>query len=134
MTGGTLVLTNGSSSNLRLGNHGGSGFVTMSNGLMKVVFLTVGGPGSAGTFAMAGGTNLVSDSVFVGDSLEATGTVWMTGGQLTVSNQSTALGDPGVGQMTVSNGTWAASTVSVRQGTLTIVGGQVANVERKVVR
>jgi hypothetical protein len=113
---GTITCTN-----LSVGRTG-VGTMTVSNGTLITRNLNVAElSGSQGTFNIAGGS-VTSRNMLVALS-GLTGTVWMTGGQLTVSNESTALGDPGVGQMTVSNGTWAASIVSVRQGTLTIAGG-----------
>jgi len=73
----------------------------------------------------------------------ATGSVFITGGQLSVTNQGVSLGTFGtgqlsvtiagfgVGQMTVSNGSLLAQSVIVAdcensQGTLTIAGGAVA--------
>jgi hypothetical protein len=56
--------------------------------------------------------------------------VWLTGGQLTATNDSTIIGDSynSSGQMTVSNGTWLTKSVVVghndrSQGTLTVAGG-----------
>lgn len=130
MTGGSLAVTNGSN-DLRLGNMGGSGRLVMSNGTMRTKFLTVGGPFSTGTFTMAGGTNLVSVSMFVADSTSSTGAVWMTGGELDVSNNFATIYIAfffASGQMTVSNGLVRAYNVVIgsagsAQGTLNLFGG-----------
>src|SRR5882724_7845152 len=115
---GTIVVTNGA---LYVGK-AGVGTFAVSNGTLRAADVNVANdPGSQGTLTIGGGTSTFLSLAAANSG--ATGTVWMTGGQLTVPNQSTALGDPGFGQMTVSNGTWAASIVSVRQGALTITGG-----------
>jgi hypothetical protein len=75
---------------------------------------------------IAGGTSNAPSALVIGVDNGSTGTVWLTGGQLNVSN-FTIIGDLGLGQMTVSNGTWASVYVSVGvysgSGTLTIAGG-----------
>ncbi len=107
--------------NLSVG-HNGTGSFTFSSGTMTGRNVSVAAnPGSKGTLSIAGGAATMRN-LSVGLS-GLTGAVWLTGGQLTVSNESTAIGDPGVGIVTVSNGTWKASIVSHRQGTLTIAGG-----------
>jgi hypothetical protein len=70
---------------------------------------------------------MFSSSLDVGSSTSATGAVWLTGGQLVTTN-GVSIGLSGVGQMTVSNGTWQAHAVQVSvnpgsQGTLTAAGG-----------
>ena len=120
---GTVLLNSGNivCTNLSVGRTG-TGTLTISNGTLVARNLRVAElAGSQGTFSIAGGS-VTSRNMSVGFS-GLTGTVWLTGGQLTISNESTAIGDPGVGQMTLSNGTWKASILSHRQGTLTIAGG-----------
>jgi hypothetical protein len=63
-------------------------------------------------------------------SVIATGAVWITGGQLTVTNDYCIIGNSGVGQMSISNGTVTAADVFVgnssnptSSGTLTLAGG-----------
>ena len=115
---GTIIVTNGA---LYVGKAGVGSFAVSNGTLLAADVHVANDPGSVGTLTIGGGASTFLSLVAAISG--ATGTVWLTGGQLTVSNQSTALGDPGVGNMTVSNGTWAASIVSVRQGTLTITGG-----------
>lgn len=120
---GTVIATNGCTGKLYVGETG-VGTLTVSNGTLIANDVAVAdGGGSQGTLTIAGGT---SRFVFLSTGLQVgtTGTVWLTGGQLTVSNETTVVGGDGVGQMTVSNGTWAGSLVTVgNQGTLTIAGG-----------
>jgi len=59
-------------------------------------------PGANGTWHIAGGTNVVTTVFDIADSLTATGTVRMTGGQL--STPSIYIGLFGNGSMLVSNG------------------------------
>jgi T5SS/PEP-CTERM-associated repeat protein len=124
VTGGLLTATNSTS---YVGN-GGIGQMIVSNGTVVAGCMDVGyGPGSQGTLMLAGGTNLFS-CLDVGVLGNATGTVWITGGQLAVTNSYTVVGDIGVGQMTLSNGTWLSQTIYVgsqsgSQGTLTYAGG-----------
>jgi hypothetical protein len=120
---GTALLNAGNITvtNLSVGRTG-AGTLTVSNGTLIGRNVNVAQlPGSRGTLTIAGGTTTFRNLSVALSGL--TGTVWMTGGQLTVSNEPTAIGDPGIGKVTVSNGVWKASIVSHRQGTLTIAGG-----------
>ena len=125
VTGGQLATTNAATS---LGVFNGVAQMTVSNGTWLASIVSVGVSSSQGTLTFAGGTNILSSEMRVSNDSNSTGTVWLTGGQLTVSNAISYVGYSGVGQMTVSNGTWQASTVDVglnpgSRGTLTIVGG-----------
>lgn len=126
ITGGMLIVTN---ENIAVGDRGGLGQMTISNGTVIGRDQHVGNfAGSRGTFTMAGGTNLLSSILTVGREAGTTGTVWMTGGLLVVTNDSTFIGSDGVGAVTVSNGTWLARDVHVAagvgsQGSLTFHGG-----------
>jgi hypothetical protein len=101
-----------------------------SNGTLSVrgeylAVSTVSGPTPTGTLTVAGGTHLIgADGFTVGQG--GSGTVWLVGGQLIVTNGSTLIGN-GIGVMTVSNGTWIARDVlvggSFGEGTLTFLGG-----------
>jgi len=125
VTGGQLVVTNGSTS---LGG-AGYGQMTVSNGAALLNDLSIGNyPGAAGTLTVAGGTAQLYSFLSVGSVPGATGSVELTGGQLTVTNDYARVGDTGVGQMTISNGTWLANYEYVgyqtgSEGTLTIAGG-----------
>jgi hypothetical protein len=89
-----------------------------------------------GTFTMAGGVVNICQQFVVGNQgppFEVTpsvGAVWINGGQLTITNSSiySIIGNSGVGQMTMSNGTVTAATVVVgnnssNPGTVTVAGG-----------
>lgn len=121
MTGGQL---NGNAFN-SIGA-GGSGQMTVSNGTMLARALFVGkATGAAGTMTIAGGTVNAGTSTFVtsrltvGDDLNSTGTMWITSGQLNVTNPplgggpSVILGRSGIGRLTLSNGTMNADTLVV---------------------
>jgi hypothetical protein len=82
--------------------------------------------GTSGTLTIAGGTTTISGFLDVAPGKLATGTVWLTGGQLSAT--PTTVGDSGIGSLTVSNGTWLGGLVNVglqsnSVGTLTIAGG-----------
>ncbi len=125
ITDGQLIVTNATTT---IGASG-VGQMTVSNGTWRAADVTVGdAAGSRGTLAIAGGSNTLASVLKVGNAAGATGTVWMSGGQLIVTNAQTFVGITGVGQMTVSNGTWRAGEVDVAydpgaQGTLTVAGG-----------
>lgn len=129
LTGGQLVVTN---STTCIGSNA-VGQVTVSNGTWLVKTVVVGDVGNAlgacrGTLTVAGGTSLLSSVLDVGHLADSTGAVWVTGGQMIVTNDNIFVGDGGVGQMTVSNGTMLATNVYVgfnggANGTLTVAGG-----------
>jgi hypothetical protein len=101
----------------------GAGEMIVSNGLWLATQVSV----DEGSLTMAGGTTTVSGGFYVGYDLQSTGAVWLTGGQLTTPTNA-QIGVSGVGQMTVSNGTWNPSAISVgvtngSYGNLTIDGG-----------
>ncbi len=119
-----LVNTNG---NLHIGNSA-TGLMTVSNGTVLAEDMIIGNSvGGNGTLTMAGGTNLAIGNLTVGNS---SGTVWVTGGRLVVTNNFKLLnvGNGGIGRLTLSNGTVLAQAVRVGgfnggRGTLTIAGG-----------
>ncbi len=107
----------------------GIGKMTVSNGTVVADTATVGSQsGSRGILTLAGGSTTLNSMVFVGGTGNATGAIWMTGGRLVVTNATIRIGNGGVGQMTISNGTWLATNVILgsfggSQGTLTVAGG-----------
>lgn len=124
IAGGQLVAT---PSTTKIGSFG-VGRMTVFSGTVLLSNVTVALAGSSqGTLTFAGGTNEVGLLIVANDA-NATGTVWVMGGQLMV-NDDMRLGQFGVGQMTISNSTvFLAGDVSVAngtgsQGTLTIAGG-----------
>src|SRR6185369_15801239 len=89
---------------LLVGNNG-PGALTLSNGTVMASYPIVGAnAGANGTWNIAGGTHLVTGTFDIADSLTATGTVRMTGGQLSVPNAY--IGLFGNGRLIVSNGTF----------------------------
>ena len=132
---GTVWLTGGQLVTAYMANIGlfGAGRMTVSNAtwLAQSVYVgNGGGPGgySTGTLTVGGGGIVDARYLGVGSVSGVVGTVWLTGGQLIVTNIATSIGISGTGRMTVSNGSWLADTVYVgyspgSQGTLTIAGG-----------
>jgi len=118
---GTLITTNASTF---IGSIG-QGSITISNGTWLARDIVAGTEATAqGTITFAGGSNFLSSALEVGFS--GTGTVWMTGGQLAVTNDRVSLGDVGDGRMIVSNGTLVANKLVVgfgTRGTFTAAGG-----------
>jgi len=112
----------------------GQGTLAVSNGMVLSGALEIGeNPGAQGTINMGGGTNVSDGYMFVGYAGGSTGTVWQTGGLTVVTNALTRIGNNGIGQYTLSNGTWLARDVIVgftagAQGTLTVAGGTAAMV------
>ncbi len=122
---GTLVSSNGAQ--LLIGNNG-SGSFTVSNGTTRVDYPIVGlGPGSSGLWHIAGGTNVVTSTFDLGDSLTATGKVILTGGRL--ATPGVYVGLFGNGSLLVSNGTFeCAGQIDIAsqpgaQGTFVAAGG-----------
>ena len=129
VTNSALVVTNG----MTMVGSNGVAQLTVSNGTWLARTVNVGFGGTAlGTLTVAGGTNAISSTLYVGSSFggTATGAVWITGGQLLVTNDFTDIGYGflGSGQITMSNGIWTAYGVSLGNnssapGTLTLAGG-----------
>jgi len=131
VNGGLLAITNGT---IYCGQtHPGA--MVLSNGAAVCQDVYVGFD-STGTMAMSGGTMSSSSRLIVGHlgldvaSVISTGVVWISGGVLTVTNLYSIIGNSGVGQMTMSNGTVTAADVVVGNsanptsfGTLTLAGG-----------
>src|SRR5207247_7518078 len=57
-----------------------------------------------GTLTIAGGTLNILGALTAGNGANTTGTVWVTGSGLLVTNGVTTVGNSGVGLMTTSNG------------------------------
>ena len=126
MTGGNLTVTNNSTI---VGNSGKNGTMTISNGLAQFQSIYVGNnSGSVGTWNIAGGTNTASTYLAAGQFAGSTGTILMTGGNLTVTNNATYIGNVGNGTMTISNGLAQFQAIYVGNnsgsvGTWNIAGG-----------
>jgi hypothetical protein len=146
--GGTITFTpssgySGYGTQIVIGNSA-TGQMTVSTGTVAGAgaTITVGdNSGSQGTFTIMDGATISSLSILsLGQYANAAGTVWMTGGNLTCTNQvyvsgSTGpgplyVGYNGKGQMTVSNGSALVGQACVgfqsgSQGTLTVAGGNL---------
>ena len=106
MTGGQLTVTN----NPTIIGSDGFGQMAVSNGFWSPSAVVVGATnGSVGVLTIAGGTNIFGSSVptmFLGQYADSTGTVWVTGGQLLLTNSVTEIGvgESGAGTFIQSNG------------------------------
>jgi len=107
----------------------GIGQMTVSNGLVRVGGIAVS-QSRAGTLTIAGGTVEVTGTVPVGNFVNSTGTVWLIGGQLTMTNHDLYVGYSGAGTLVVSNDAQLAARVTRvghfagSSGTFTVAGGQ----------
>jgi hypothetical protein len=115
--------------------HNGSGSLTMTDGRWDSGPVQLGSSLTTfGTLTISGGSVTMDESTFV--TLVplniANGTVWLTGGALTLNGGpeiGSAIGE--AGQMVVSNGTWTSNNPLViglngGSGSLTIAGGTVS--------
>jgi hypothetical protein len=130
MTGGTLLAPGGCSIGLS-----STGNMTVSNGTWRTGFAIVGDdptedelPGT-GAVTVVGGTVLFS-SLHMGFVTNSLGSIWVTGGSLTVTNAKTYVGETGNGYLAVSNGTFLANEIDVGAssgalGILASAGGQL---------
>jgi Bacterial TSP3 repeat len=124
ITGGQLDVAN----NTIIGDIG-IGQMVMSNGIVRPQNLFVGfSSGGQGTLTINGGTIAPSGSLVIANNSSTTGSVFVAGGQLFVTNSLTKIGNLGVGQMTVSNATVSCLDVTVGavaggRGTLTMAAG-----------
>jgi hypothetical protein len=102
------------------------GAMTMNTGTANCQIAYVGYD-SQGTLTMVAGQMTVSSLLEIGFAAGSTGSVWMSGGQLTATALPTTIGNQGVGQMSVSNGIVTAADVFVgnssNPSTLTLAGG-----------
>ncbi len=131
LTGGTLILTNGT---VYVGRtHPGELIVSNGTALCHDVFV---GYDNAGILRMINGLMSVTAGFTVGHLPGSTGMVWITGGQLIVTNQPALIGDAGVGQITMTGGYVLTDSLvmSNAQGRFFLQGGlldcgntQVAN-------
>jgi alpha-tubulin suppressor-like RCC1 family protein/fibronectin type 3 domain-containing protein len=129
MTGGQLTTTNGGKPNIVAVGNGGTGQLTVSNGMLLSGQVVVGvGSGSRGTLTVAGGSVTLSSSLNIGSISTGAGAVWVTGGRLAVTNGPTFIGSGGSGQLTLTAGSLQALSTFVgqsagSQGSLIISGG-----------
>jgi hypothetical protein len=126
---GTLLATN-SASTIGIGR----GSVILSNGIVRTSSIYVGRIRGPGKLSVHGGSWHSTGFLDVGVQ-GGTGDVYVTGGQLVVTNSGGGfaigtifLGENGLGRMTISNGTVIARDLiiasnSVARGELNVVGG-----------
>lgn len=124
MTGGTVVMTNFAS------NIGQSGIavMTVSGGTVLAGQLALAkNPGSVATLTVAGGTLITPGLTSTGTVFGATNAVWVTGGQLTVTNTGLTIGTNSLTRLVISNGVMNTASLTVRPspsaGTVTVAGG-----------
>jgi hypothetical protein len=146
VTGGNLIANNTASSNsfMTIVGGDGSGQLNLLAGTNVLSSTMVGGdPGSQGTITMAAGVTTLQGPLQLGSSLNATGTFWMIGGQLTQTNIyvsssrpnntnyfPSCLGSWGVASLIVSNGKWSGGAMvlgvhSNSVGTVSMSGGSM---------
>ncbi len=157
VTGGSLFVTNAAGTATLIVGQSGRGIYTQNGGTVTVdqlvvtnhptdalfqlqggalftkatvysnVVLNVGTAGNSATLNFQGTTHSLLDALTLAPSAGSTGTVWMIASQLMVGSASIGLN--GVGQMTVSNGTWQVGGLlrvgvfAGARGTLTVAGG-----------
>jgi T5SS/PEP-CTERM-associated repeat protein len=144
---GTLLFQNGGQitlgreTELLVGNVS-TGQMMASGGTVAATTVRVGNTsGSQGTLTISSSAAFRCSSLSIGQSANATGAVWVTGGELTTTNYGQPnviyVGNSGSGQMTVSNGMVRTSLVYVGAGmgyfggispgvgTFTVAGGKV---------
>ncbi|HVM60466.1 MAG TPA: hypothetical protein VMV72_06310 [Verrucomicrobiae bacterium] len=132
VTGGQLssMNTNGLIA-IEVGN-GGMGQMTVSNGTVVAGQIMAGcQDGGLGTLTVAGGTVTANEGLFAASTNTSRGAIWVTGGQVFVTNTFVDIGFQGPGQMAISNGNVTATNMIVAdypgsQGKLTMAGGQLA--------
>ena len=126
LNAGLLSVTN-DGVQLLVGNNG-SGALTVFDGNLVAYYPIVGNnAGANGTWHIAGGTNVITTAFDIANNLTATGTVGMTGGQLSAPNAY--IGLFGNGRLIVSNGTFQCEGQGLvasqpgAQGNFTAAGG-----------
>lgn len=107
-----------------------NGIMTLDGGSVTCAVVTVGDT-VLGTCRMKAGTLTMSSVLTIGNNPTSTGIIWMDGGNW-LSSSRTTIGNNGVGQITISNGTITLPRVVVsgigtsqNPGTFTIAGGTV---------
>ena len=129
ITGGQLTTTNNGKPSVVFVGNGGTGQMTVSNGMVLSGQVFVGtGSGSHGILTVAGGSVNISSTLNIGSISTAAGAVWVTGGRLVVTNNTTVVGGSGSGQLTLTGGNLQALSMVVgqlagSQGSLMISGG-----------
>jgi len=98
-----------------------SGTFTINSGLVSAGAMTVGGlANSSGVLNLNGGTLNVATLFSVGRNPGTTGSVFVTGGQLSAVGEIQRVGDEDFGQMTVSNATVLLTNLNVGRDPLSV--------------
>ena len=107
----------------------GNGNFASVDGSLQAGIITIPLLGNhSSTMTLIRGTNTVLTRLTIGSSIRATGAVWVTNGDLVMTNATAEIGRAGIGQLTLSNSLWEQKLADIAviagsQGTLTIVGG-----------
>ncbi len=105
-----------------------SGTFTINSGTVSAGAVTVGGlTNTSGVLNLNGGFLNVATLFSVGRNQSTTGSVFITGGQLSVPNEITRIGDTGMGQMTVSNAVVLTTNINIGRDPLTVGAFTVQN-------
>jgi T5SS/PEP-CTERM-associated repeat protein len=135
VTAGSLTLESGTvdcttTTASKVGDaNSGTGTLTINGGTMRVFQILVGAlTGSQGILNLSNGLFDASSLISVGDKLNSTGEVTIAGGQLWVTNDITKIGNAGVGQLTLHNGSGNFAFLSAgdgfgARGTIQVNGG-----------
>jgi hypothetical protein len=130
MVGGQLNVPN---DDTKVGD-GSVGQMIISNATAVLTNLSVGhDTSSSGTLTIQNGAMLVlSNNIILANSIQSTGTVFMTGGQIEAARQKIRVGAQGQGQFTLNAGTveagdlWiSAEPVTNASGLFTMTGGSL---------
>lgn len=98
-----------------------SGQLVINSGAVTAGAMTVGGlVNSSGMVNLNGGTLDIATLFSVARKYSTTGSVFVTGGQLTATNGTARIGESGAGQMTVSNGVAAFNDLNVGRDSLSV--------------
>lgn len=132
MVGGRLVVANNLTNIMRVGDYG-FGQMTISNATAEIGNTSVARHDSSRGLLVLQDNALVigSDDFNIGRFSGATGTVYVAGGQLIVTNNPISVGREGNGQLILSNGLVSTRTLNVAviptntaQGLVTLAGGR----------
>lgn len=116
-----------------------SGVLSINSGMVSAGAITVGGlTNSTGLLTMSGGQLLVSSLMSVGRNPSTVGTARLLGGQMSVLNDDTRVGDEGIGIMLISNATASLTNLQVGRnpasaGSLTLAQGGLIQVQSDAV-
>lgn len=132
VSGGNVTVTNGVTS---IGISHGNSELTVSNGAVHLSDVEVGGSSfsttSHGKLSLAGGELVIDGTLRAASGRAASGEIWVTGGRLIATNGGISIATRASAQMTVTNGSVLASSMTVASGlvgslgTLTVAGGTV---------